>query len=392
MATLAAQITPAGISAPSYADIFAELQYLYWSIYGSDADLDADTQDGQFLAVLAQAIYDNNQLAIAIYNAFSPTFAQGAGLSSLVKINGLARRSPSNSSAVVTVVGVAGTSINNGLIGSQLGANTQWALPALVVIPVGGSIDVTATCTQPGNFAAGAGTLTAILTPTRGWQSVTNAEDAIPGLPVESDADLRQRQAVSTSLPAMTTLESIYAAIANLSGVGRLMVYENDTDVADGNGIPAHSISAVVGGGDVQQIAAAIASKKSPGTGTYGTTVEVVVDDNGVPDTIRFYELTLVDIKVEVDITAQQGYVSTTGDALVAAVAAFISGLAIGEDSYLSRLYSPANSGGTGLGATYVVTAIKQARTGPVEPADVAISFNEAAVCAIGDITLNVTS
>lgn len=391
MATLAAQISSAGISGPTYADILAELQYLFWSIYGSDADLDADTQDGQFLAVLAQAIYDNNQLAIAIYNAFSPATAQGAGLSSLVKINGLVRRTPSNSSAVVTVVGQAGTVINNGIVGDNLGLNTKWALPATVVVPLSGAIDATVTCTVAGDYGAGAGTLTEILTPTRGWQSVTNAVDALPGLPVETDAQLRQRQAVSTSLPALTTLETIYASIANLSGVGRLAVYQNDGDVADADGITAHSISAVVEGGNVAQIAAAIASKKSPGTGTYGSTTQIVTDANGAPDTIRFFELDLVPIAVEIDITPLQGYVSTTGDALVAAVAEFINGLAIGEDSYLARLYSPANTGGVGLGATYVVTAIRQSRDGdPPAAADVVIAFNEAAQCVVGDITLNV--
>jgi len=391
MATLAPQITSAGISAPSYADILAELQFFFWSIYGSDADLDADTQDGQFLAIIAQAIYDTGQTAIAVFNMFSPATAQGAALSSLVKINGITRRVPSNSSAVVTVVGVAGTTINNGLVGDNLGLNTQWALPSVVVIPLSGTIDVTGTCTQPGNFTAAANSLTAILTPTLGWQSANNAVAALPGLPVESDAQLRQRQSVSTSLPALTTLESITAAIANINGVGRLFVYENDTDAADGNGVTAHSISAVIEGGDVQQIAAAIASKKSPGTGTYGTTSEVVTDNNGVPDTIRFYELTSVPITFEIDITALPGYVSTTGDALKAAVAAFISSLAIGEDSYLARLYSPANSGGMGLGATYVVTAIKQSRAGPPAAANVVIAFNEAATSAIGNGTLVVS-
>ena len=77
MATLAAQISSTGISAPDYADIFAELQSMYWQIYGTDADLDPDSQDGQLLAIFAQAIYDCNMLAVTVYNAFSPATAQG---------------------------------------------------------------------------------------------------------------------------------------------------------------------------------------------------------------------------------------------------------------------------------------------------------------------------
>jgi uncharacterized phage protein gp47/JayE len=392
MATLAPQITSTGIVAPTYADILAELQNFYWSIYGSDADLSSDSQDGQFLSILAQIIYDTNMVLVTAYNGFSPTYAQGAGLSSLVKINGIARLVPSNSQAVVELVGQAGTTISNGQIGDNLGLNTKWNLPALVVIPLTGSIEVTATCTTAGATPAAANSLTQILTPTRGWQTVNNPAAAEPGLPVESDATLRQRQAASTALPAQTTLEAITAAIANITGVGRLIVYENDGDAPDGNGIPAHSISAVVQGGDVQQIASAIASKKSPGTGTYGTTVVIVTDTNGVPDTIRFYELTNVDMHIEVDLTALQGFVSTTEDAMKAAIAAFINGLAIGEDSYINRLFSPANLGGTGLGATFNITAIRQARGNNVPAAaDVVIDFNEAAVCDVANITLNVT-
>src|SRR5581483_3778628 len=105
MATLAAQIGPDGISAPDYADIFRQLQNAFWSIYGTDANLAADSQDGQMIAIFAQAIYDANQLAIKTYNDFSPATAQGAGLSSVVKTNGLARQVASRSTAVVTITG-----------------------------------------------------------------------------------------------------------------------------------------------------------------------------------------------------------------------------------------------------------------------------------------------
>ena len=54
MATLGIQILPTGPLAPSYADILQALRNSFWSIYGSDADLDDDSQDGQMLAVFAQ--------------------------------------------------------------------------------------------------------------------------------------------------------------------------------------------------------------------------------------------------------------------------------------------------------------------------------------------------
>ena len=96
MTTLAAQITSTGILVPDYADVLAQYINATQSIYGSDIVLTPNTQDGQFLGVVAQGQSDANQLAAAAYNSFSPTYAQGAALSSLVKINGIRRNVATN--------------------------------------------------------------------------------------------------------------------------------------------------------------------------------------------------------------------------------------------------------------------------------------------------------
>jgi uncharacterized phage protein gp47/JayE len=403
--TLSAIISDSGVTAPDYPTILSGLQDGYRSIFGSDVNLDADTQDEQQLAIFARAIYDSNQSVIAAYNSFSPNSAQGTGLSNLVKINGLKREVPSNSQAVVDIVGAVGTVITNGIIGDNLNLNTRWALPATVVIPSGGTISVTATCTELGSTAAALGTLTQILTPTRGWQSVTNASAATAGNPVEVDATLRQRQTASTALPSLTVLGGIYAAIANLSGVTRLQVYENDEDTADADGISPHSIAAVVLGGDATEILTSIASKKSPGTGTDGTTTGVIIDPHGVPETIRYYPLTVKPVDVGITIKALTGYTSTTGDLIKASVAQFLSTLDIGEDSYYLRLVAPANLEGeaavaaTGLSqqalaafsSTFTVTIVTQAFHGNSKSAqNLTLAFNEAASGDVANIVLTV--
>lgn len=406
MPSLAAQITSTGISAPSYDDTLQQLKIGYWGIFGSDAVLDNDSQDGELLAIFARAIYDLNQLAIATYSSFSPSTAQGVGLSSVVKINGLERETPSNSQCVVTIAGATGTIIEDGMIGDNVNLGTVWALPTQVTIPNSGSIDVTATCTTAGATPAAAGTLTKILTPLLGWQTVTNAAAATPGQPVEEDPELRQRQSVSTANPSQTVKQGIYGSLASLNGVGRLAVYENDTDAADDDGVPAHSIAVVISGGDVNSIAQTIALKKTPGGGTYGTTSAIVTDPQGVPNTINFFELSNVPLTINVTIKALNGYVSTTGTSVLASLAQFVNGLAIGEESYLNRLWAPAGLNGdsatvaTGLtqaqldalAKTFNLVSITQSRGGG-EPAaaDVAIAFNEAATGDVANFTLTVT-
>ena len=378
--SLAAQITPTGIIAPSYDDILAQLKFAYKTIYGQDAYLEPDSQDGQLLAIFAQAINACNQMAISVYNAYSPASAQGGGLSSVVKINGLKRLSASDSTVDVVIGGVVGTIINGGVVGDDLGLGTRWALPDVVTIPIEGEITVTATSLVEGVVNAPAHSIIKILTPTRNWQTVDNISAASPGQPVEPDATLRQRQSVSTALPAQTVFDAIIAAVANIPGVSRYKGYENDSGTTDDNGIPGHSISLVVEGGDVQAIGEAIANKKTPGTGTYGTTDVLTIDPKGIPNTIHFFQLEEVVLSITIRIKPMVGYVSTTGDAIIASVVQFVNGLDIGEYSYLSRLYGPANLSGdaamdaTGqtqaaldlLSKTYNILSITQSRADPI--------------------------
>lgn len=401
MTTPTATLDSNGVTIPSYDEVMAYFQDLYRSIYGSDVSVDPDTQDGQFLAALSSAVHDANMAVVDAYNSFSPAFAQGVGLSNVVRINGISRRVATKGTVDVTLTGQAGTTITNGKVQDVNG--NLWNLPATVVIGGGGTVLVTATAEEDGDIEAAVGEVNEIATPARGWQSVTNADAAEPGAPVETDADLRRRQALSVSLPALSPIESLAAAVAAVDGVSRSQVYENDTDATDANGIPEHSISAVVQGGDAEAIAQAILNKKTPGTGTYGTTSEVVFDSRGIPSTIEFFNLTEVALKVEVTISDLPGYTAATASRIKAAVALYINRLGIGEDSSLLGLVPPARLSGqaaidaTGmtqseldaLAATYSISTIKQAKLAdPFAAADVAIAFNEAATCSASAVTV----
>lgn len=387
---VAATIDATGISAPGYDEILSYLKTQYRAIYGSDVYLEADSQDGQLLAILSSAINDCNQVAISVWNAFSPATAQGVGLSSVVKVNGIARLVSSKSSVDVLIVGQAGTIITNGIVADAL--ENQWTLPATVVIPLSGEITATATAVEAGAIGAAVGTVSRIVTPTRGWQSVTNAFPATLGAPVEDDATLRARQSASTALSSVTPGDAIYAAIANLSGVQRLEIYENDSGATDANGIPSHSICAVVSGGDSFEIAQAIALKKAPGAGTYGDVSEIVVDARGVPATIRYQNLVDVPIGVGITLRALSGYVSTTGDKIRSAVADFVSSLAIGEDVYRDWIAGEARTAtDPALDRTYVITQVLLGRDGATPSAtDISIGFDEGAILDTSNITITV--
>lgn len=378
-----------GVVTPLFTDVLAYLQDQYKSIYGQDVNLAADTQDGQWLAVTALAIHNANQTITAAYQAYSPTFAQGAGLSSVVKINGIRRLRSSNSTVILQCVGTAGRQIGGGVVGDNLSLGTSWTLPADVTIPPEGEIEVTATCTVTGSTQAEIGTLTEILTPIPGWQTVTNPSAASIGLPVETDAALRRRQTQSVANPSQTVVLGITGAIENILGVSRVMIYENPHSTSDINGLPPYSMAIVVQGGDIQAVADAIALRKTPGSPTYGTTSVMVFDSRGVPSVVNFFELTLVPISVAITITALPGFTANIEAALATQVIAFLSTLPIGYNSFISKLIAACQLPEPD-GLTYDVIAVTQSRGGAALAAtDVNITYIEA--CVADSTTIAVT-
>lgn len=380
-----------GLIIPDYPTVLSELQEQYRLIYGADVYLDADSQDGQWIAIMALAMFDTMQVASAVYNSFSPLTAQADALTRNVKINGIKRASASYSTVDVVIVGQPGTIITNGQ--AKDGIDQKWNLPAVVTIPVGGSITVTATADEIGAIGATANSITKINTPTIGWQSVNNPSSATEGDPVETDAELRLRQSRSTMIPSLTVMEGIIGAVASVPGVESYRGYENMTGSTDADGIPAHSISLVVAGGDSTAIAEAIAAKKTAGTGTYGTTSITVTDEYGVTNAIKFYRPTDATISVEVSLTARTGYVSTTADAIKSAVSAYIIDLDIGDDIYISKLYVPANLLNIPeLAATFDVTQLRiKKNSGSWVTTNLSLAFNEHALCTIANITVIAT-
>ncbi|BEO70504.1 hypothetical protein SMQE32_13230 [Serratia marcescens] len=382
---LAATVTASGISAPDYQTILNTLTGYFQQIYGDDVYLEPDSKDGQMLAIYARGIHDVNNMAIAVYNSFSPATAQGRGLASNVKINGISVTPASRSTADVRIVGQVGTLITNGTVRDSNGIS--WSLPGTVVIGTDGTVTVTATCQIDGAVVAPAGSITEIGTPTRGWQSVTNPAAATAGRKVETDAELRQRQAKSVAIPSLTVLDGIMGAVATLPGVERYRGYENDTSVADANGLPPHSISLVVAGGDAAAIAKTIATKKTPGGGTYGTTTISVTDKYGIVHPISFFRPTTVDIYARVEIKALQGYTSAVGEEIRTAVAAYINEIEIGDPVYLTRLFLPANLNGSADSATFDITDLQIGTSpGSLAPANVVIGFNAVAACAPANV------
>jgi len=381
-----------GFNYPDFPTILERLKDEYRAIYGADVYLEPDSQDGQWIAIQASAISDTVQVAANVYNSFSPFTAQSDALTRNVKINGIARKAPTFSQADLTIIGQAATVITNGIAEDTLGQ--KWLLPATTSIPTTGEIVVTATAQQIGSVSALAGTITKIATPTIGWQAVYNVNDAAIGEPIETDAELRGRQATSTMIPNLSILDGIIGSIEKLTGVTEVAGFANDSELTDDNLIPPHSISLVVRGGDSQDVADTIANKKSPGTGTFGTTSIVTVDARGVPNTIDFFRPTNVLIDVQVTLKALTGYTDTIGDQIKQSLADYLNNLLFGKNVLNSKLYCPANldDDNSEGSDSFDITSIRTRRgTDPYTENNINIAFFEDPIGNTTNVTIILT-
>src|SRR5665213_313155 len=382
-------IDATGYHYSDYPSFLSWLQGQYQAIYGADVYLGADSQDGQFVAVYKRQFFDSAAVGASVYNSFSPVTAQGVGLSRNVKINGIQRNVSSNSTVQLVLVGVYGTVLTNAIAVDSL--QQQWAIPSPTTIPSSGTVTVTATAVVTGALNALPNTITGIFTPTQGWQTVNNPAAATPGAGVESDVALRARQIVSTANPSQTVFDGTLGAVANVSGVISSQGYENDTETTDGNGLPAHSISIVVVGGDENAIADAIQVHKTPGTTTYGTTTVDTVDSRGMPVPINFYYATPATIGVQVTITPLTGYDSSYAALIQTAISNFINtpALPIGSDIIITKLYPLAYLNGAPQSLTYNVVSIEiKKNSGSYGTTNIQLLFNENPICATTNVSV----
>lgn len=357
MAYLPARITAAGLTIPSFEDILDDNVQGYLNIYGPNQFVGDSSFVYQFINILSLKCSDVNQGLQYVYNSYGPQTAIGAGQDRLYKLNGIARLAYTYSTVLLTITGTPGTVIPNG-VAQDVNGN-QWLLPQPdpdpVTIPGGGTINVTATCTTPGNVTAEPNTITIIASPVGGWTGVNNSAAATPGQPIEADSQFRARQAISVALPSMTRLAGTIAALLATPGVTRLNVLENQTGSVDAFGNPPHSITCVVDG-TATQIAIGTAIYLNRGIGPLtnslvngsavaGSVTIIITDpDTDYPTPIGYLTPTYVPIFVSASIHPLAGFTSATLAAIQAAIVAYLNSLQIGEAVLQSSLYGAALS------------------------------------------------
>lgn len=265
------QFTADGVEIQSLQEITDELAEGYRGIYGTDINLNPESPDGQRVLIDAKLVADIQSFALDLYNQQDPDFASGQALFSKLKYAGISPRPATKSQVDITVSSSRIMDLPAGYtIVDELGQ--EWLIESAESVAVG-SNTVTFTAKDYGAIEADADTINTPVTIVIGVNSVNNPDPATPGVAEETVEELRIRRTRSVQLPSYTPTGAIFARLANTPGVLDIIVYENDTDTYDAElDLDAHHVWVIIEGGNVSDIAEAMAYTKTAGTGTKGAT------------------------------------------------------------------------------------------------------------------------
>jgi uncharacterized phage protein gp47/JayE len=297
--------------------ISAKLDLTERAVLGNTSNLDADEID------------QLEQLIEEAYNAFDPDNASDDRFVALALLTGVPRRGPQTGLVTVELdLDAAHTYAPGDLAAHVIDEPTnRWLNRDEVVSTTAGTYEAVFESENASSAAiAELGTLTVIATPVTGWNAVTNPEAATPGQDIESVAALRIRREGALSIGGSRTRGAIRAKVLLVDGVVTAEVFENVTNVTDGDGILPHGIRVVVWDGDPaaannDEIAQAIWDHKAEGISSQGSETGTAQDSVLGPVSVSFDRATVVNIEADVDIESTDGVAATdVEDALIAAM------------------------------------------------------------------------
>ena len=266
---------------------------------------DPETPQGQIIDSQVATVNQKDSEVLYLAQQFDPRTAEGRFQNALAEIYFIKRKPAINSYAMCTINGRAGTQIDAGaLIESEIDG-TQWSLDQNVTIPANETITAKFTCLTDGAISASSGTLTKIVTTVTGWDTVTNATATV-GTLEESQSAFEQRRRESVALNARSTVNAVYANVAQCDGVIAVYAVDNKKNISetiDNYTLTPHSVFVSVIGGENEDIAKAIYNNLSAGCDYNGnTSVDITNEYSGAVETVKFYRPDVFNIFVKVQI------------------------------------------------------------------------------------------
>lgn len=342
-------LTDSGFKRKTYSDIIVDLETRVKELYGDNVNLSERSPLGLFLKVIAWVTSILWQLAEKIYYSAYVDDSEGVQLDKVARNIGVIRRGSRQAIGALLVTGNEGTVISkdNLIIGTK--DNITFTPSDTVTIGPSGNIEIpiiAVTAGASGNVPAN--TITEIITPLAGLQSVTNQDPTKEGRNSETDKEFRERYYSSIARAGASTIDSITASLLDVEDVRTAIVLENTSNEIDSDGRPPKSIQCYVLGGTKKLVAEAIFFTKPAGIETYGEEVETVTDLSGRDHVIKFSYALVKSIFIKIDLIRNNKY-RHNGDLLIKSeIIKYIggydsdgqlyNGLNIGQDVIFTKL------------------------------------------------------
>ena len=314
-----------GLQVATSAELLELLVVAFQYIYGTDANLDQSSPDGQCLNIFAQGGTDVRELLMQIYNSFDPDNCSGRVLDSRCAINNIFRKGGTFTTVPIDVT-VDRTVTLEGLDENyndpnatgytiQDGAGNQFILVSTQTLQ-SGTTRILFRAKEIGAVQTTLNTITTPVTVVLGVVSVNNPVDATEGVNEETDYQLKIRRRQSVSIGSSGYLNGLLATVLQLDGVTDAALYENFTGATDANGTPAHCMWLVVEGGSDSEIADAIYRKKSYGCNMRGDITYTITTVSHQQFVARWDEPTIQNLYIKFNIVPTSSTVQFDLDAI----------------------------------------------------------------------------
>jgi len=412
--------TPTGLVVPAEQDVLAGVQADWVSSFalsGKTLSTELTTPQGQLESSQSFMVEAWFAAMAQIIANVDPMTSSGVYQDALGRIYFLTRQAATFATVQAVVTGTPGATLP---AGSQAVSSdgSIWATTADAVYSSGpGTASVTFQALVAGSVPAAGVNDLKIYQAVPNWVAVSNSAGSTPGTDTENRVEFETRRAASVQIGGVGQAANVRAAVANVTGVTDLFVYNNGGDTAINYGvtsypIPAHSIAISVTGGSNADIAAAINSKLDCGCGMstvggLGTLVTVNVQDtvNYVAPyptyPVRFIRPANTNIYITVNVanlsTLPADYINQVQTAVAAAFASgftsndgtiVVSRARIGGQIIAAEFAAPILA----LGNITPVTLFIGTSPAPASSASTTMGVDQQPVCPKLNITVNAIS
>lgn len=264
------QWTPEGVVLPTDAQILTGVTADWNTAFGGNLNPQLSSPQGQLESSETAIVSDKNSDIAYIANQVDPQFAEGRFQDAIGRIYFMTRLSAASTVLSVVLGGQIGAYIPQGTLAVD-GAQNVYQLGSSVTIGPSGTVTGAFYNLANGPISySGSGSLQ-IYQVTPGLDTLTGVTQLALGRDVESSQAFELRRQNTVAANSQGTLDSIFAAVFQVSGVLDVFVLDNPSGATVNYGstsypLAPHSLYVSVVGGSAAAVASAIWTPKNDGS------------------------------------------------------------------------------------------------------------------------------